>query len=224
MIISKNFLRFTAICGFITVVTTLGIHLFFAEPPADFEERARIFLDNNYLLNRWWIIAHCILVYVAMWGFFLVQYRKSIGFVGLGLMFYSVFMIVEVARQIFVLFYLNGLRSKYITELDLAVKTLLKHDLTTYSLFSNSFFGLFILAFGIGNLCYGLSLYKENGVAKLLSWMMIIWAVVNFLSLTNEFFGNSIIEAFIGKFNFTYQPLIRGILAYWVWDSANKLK
>jgi hypothetical protein len=217
---SKKFLKFTAICGFLSVITTLGIHLVFADVPTDFEERAAVFQNGTYILNHWWIIIHCLLVLVAMWGFFLTQFRKSLGFSGMGFLFFVVFAVVEIIRQMFVLFYLNGLRAKYLAEPDMAVKALYKYDLTTFSMFSNSFFGMFILAFGLANLFYGLSLYKDKGFGKILSWMLIIWALFNFMALANEFMAYEPISNFLGIYNYTYQPFIRGLMAWWVWKKA----
>lgn len=222
MIISKNFIRFTAICGFLTVFTTLGIHLFFSATPTDFEARALLFRDSAYLLNRWWIIIHCLLVLVAMWGFFLVQYRKSIGFAGLGFLFFGVFSITEIVRQMFVLFYLNGLRAKYVNETDVTIKALLKYDLSNFSIFSNSLFGLFILAFGLGNLCYGLSLWREKGFGKILSWMLILWSLGSFTALANEFWVNATISKTIETYNYVYQPLMRMLLAWWVMKTVSQ--
>lgn len=217
---SKNFIKFTAISGFFSVITTLGIHLLFPDVPTDFEERAAIFQDGIYILNRWWVIIHCILVLIAMWGFFLTQFRKSIGFTGLGFIFFVVFAVVEIIRQMFVLFYLNGLRAKYLTETDIVIKSLYKYDLTTFSMFSNSFFGMFILAFGLANFFYGLSLWTEKGFGKILSWMLIIWGLGSFLALANEFLANESIADFLRFYNYSYQPLMRGLLAWWILKKA----
>jgi hypothetical protein len=220
MQINSHFLRFTAICGILTVFTTLGIHLFFAAPPASFEARAMLFQDTTYLLNRWWIVVHCLFCLIAMWGFFLVQHQKSLGFAGLGFMFMVIFAITEIARQLFVLFYLNGLRAKYVAETDVAIKALLAHDLSSYALFSNGFFGLFILAFGLGNLCNGLSLWHEKGITKILSWFLILWSLGSFTALSNEFIQSDLTGKIIEKYNFIYQPFMRAFLALWVWDKT----
>ena len=66
MIIQKNFIRFASVCCFITVITTLGIHAYFPNPPASFEDRLLLFRNKMYLINRWWVIIHCLLVIVAM--------------------------------------------------------------------------------------------------------------------------------------------------------------
>ncbi|HMS70866.1 MAG TPA: hypothetical protein PKD18_22115 [Saprospiraceae bacterium] len=138
----------------------------------------------------------------------------------MGFLFFVIFAAVEIIRQMFVLFYLNGLRARYIEESDAAMKTLLKYDLNNFSSFSNSFFGMFILAFGLANLFYGLSLWIEKGFGKILSWMLIIWGLCTFIALANEFLANQSISNFIGHFNHTYQPMMRGLLAWWVWTNV----
>lgn len=215
----KNFIRFAAICCFLSVITTLGIHLFFPDAPTGFEERARLHNNTMYLLNRWWIIIHCLLALIAMWGVFLVQYKKSPGFSGLGFLFFGVFAITEIARQLLVLFYLNPLRVKYLAETNEAVKTILKLEIENFSLLGTSMFGLFVLAFGLGNLCYGLSLFKEKGFSKVLSWLLILWSFGSFTALGNEFWNSNGINIFIGHYNAFYQPIMRGLLAWWLLKS-----
>jgi hypothetical protein len=72
----QNFLRFAAICSFATVITTLGIHLINFDT-SSFDERAMLYQNPWYLLNRWWVIAHCILALTAMWGVYFVQRQYS---------------------------------------------------------------------------------------------------------------------------------------------------
>lgn len=216
------FLRFAAICGFLTVLTTLGIHAIFPDPPTDFEQRVLLFQDKWYLFNRWWVIVHCLLVLVAMWGFALLQMRKAAGFVGLGMFFFATFAITEIARQLFVLFYLNGLRAKYAAATAPALKETLRLSLDNFGLLSGGFFGLFILAFGLGNLCYGLSLFREKGLGKILSGLLVLWSAGSFLALGNEFWESEILEAFIGQYNTWFQPLMRGLTAWWMWKNVKE--
>ena len=73
-----------------------------------------LFQNSRYLVRRWWVIAYCLLVLVAMWGFFVAQAARAQGWAGLGLTFFAVFAFTEIFRQILVLFYLNGLRAGYL--------------------------------------------------------------------------------------------------------------
>lgn len=215
-----SFLKITAACGFLSIITTLGIHLFFPPVPADFESRAMLFQSSMYLFNRWWIIIHCLLVLVAMWGFYLIQRDKKQEWAGLGFLFFGVFAVVEIFRQFLVLFYLNGLRANYVAETDMTIKGLLKNDINNFTLFSVSFFGLFVFAFGLGNLCYGLSLWGEKRFGKILSWLLILWSLGSMLALSNEFLKSELLAKGIETYNYVYQPVMRGLLALWVWGKA----
>lgn len=215
-----SFLKITAACGFLSIITTLGIHLFFPPVPADFESRAMLFQSSMYLFNRWWIIIHCLLVLVAMWGFYLIQRDKKQEWAGLGFLFFGVFAVVEIFRQFLVLFYLNGLRANYVAETDMTIKGLLKNDINNFTLFSVSFFGLFVFAFGLGNLCYGLSLWGEKRFGKILSWLLILWSLGSMLALSNEFLKSELLAKGIETYNYVYQPVMRGLLAWWVWGKA----
>ena len=100
-----------------------------SDPPAGFEERILLFRNATYLVNRWWVIAHCLLVIVAMWGFALLLFKKTPGLVGLGFLFYCVFGIAEITRQMMVLFYTNVLREQFYTTTDTAIKEGLRSPL-----------------------------------------------------------------------------------------------
>jgi hypothetical protein len=220
MNISPKFLRLGSICCFITVITTLGIHLYFKDPPDDFEQRILLFRNKTYLVNRCWVIAHCLLVIVSMWAFALIQLKKAPGFTGIGFLFFAVFGIAEITRQMYVLYYLNELREQYSIAADPVVKLGLKQTIASGGLLAAPLFGVFIFSFGLGNLCYGLSLFGEKGFDRLLSLLLIIWSLGNFLALANSFWESAALSAFIEKYSFTYQPLIRLLMAWWLWKKA----
>ncbi len=223
MIPSNNFTKFAAICSLLTVITTLGIHLFFPDPPGDFEERVKLYKDSTYLLNRWWVIAHCLLVMVAMWGFALLQFKKSPGFAGLGFIFIAVFAIAEITRQMYVLFYMNELRQQYDLATDAVLKESIKTALTQSGLLGAPLFGLFILAFGLGNLFFGLSLLPEKGFSKILAMLLVVWSLGSFMALGNSFWNNPAVNRFIEHFNYSFQPLMRLLIAAWLWKQSSRL-
>ena len=223
MFIQKRFIQFASICCFLTVITTLGIHLYFPDPPSGFEERLLLFRDKMYLLNRWWVIAHCLLVIVSMWGFAILQMKKAPGFTGLGFLFFVVFAIMEITRQMFVLFYMNELRQQYLLATDPAIKEGIKVTLSSAGQLSAPLFGVFIFTFGFGNLCYGLSLSRERGFSKILSALLIIWAIATFIGFGNNFWKIPAIDQFIEKYSFTFQPFMRAMLGLWLWKKSNTL-
>ena len=224
MIIQKNFIRFASVCCFITVITTLGIHAFFPDPPANFEERLLLFRDKTYLINRWWVIIHCLLVIVAMWGIALLQLKKTPGLTGLGFLFFCVFGIAEITRQMMVLFYINVLREQYVTATDSVIKGELKITLASASQLTGPLFGVFILMYGLGSLCYGLSLIKSKGFSKLLSIMLIIAGIVGFIVLGNNFWKLPSLDRAIEKYSYSFTPLLRALTGIWLWKNSNDLQ
>lgn len=217
----KGFLRFAAVCCFLSVVTTLGIHLFLPAPPEDFEQRALLHTSTTYLLNRWWVIVHCLLVVTAMWGVCLVQWKKALGTAGLGFVFFAVFAVVEITRQLFILFYINELRVQYAAATDLLSKQNLRNLLTYAGLLTAPLFGLFILSFALGNLCYGLSLWKEKGFGKWVSAFLLVWASGTLTAFGNSFWQSESIDRFIAFYNYSFQPLVRALLGVWLWKKAS---
>lgn len=218
----KKFLRFAAVCCLLSVITTLGIHVFFPDAPADFEQRAVLHKNFIYLLNRWWVIIHCLLVVAAMWGFALVQWKKAPGSAGLGFLFFAVFAIAEIGRQMFVLFYINELREQYAAVTDAAAKQNLRNLLTYAGLLTAPLFGLFILVFALGNLCYGFSLWNETGFGKWLGVLLLIWGISGLVVLANQFWKIEGISKIVEVFNYTFQPLLRTLLAVWLWRKSSE--
>jgi hypothetical protein len=218
-----SFIRFTAIACMASVITTMGIHAFFNFDAPTLEERVLLFQNPWYIGSHWWVIVHCLLVIVSMWGFYLVQHKKSKEFVGLGFIFFVVFAITEIFRQLLVLFYLNGMRETYMATNSESIKDFLANSMNNFGLFSYALFGLFILAFAIGNLCYGLSLIGETGLSKMVGVLLLIWSAGVFVALGNEFWEATWLSAFLAPFNLYYQPMIRALIGIWLWKAAQSI-
>lgn len=212
----KNFILFAAIACLITVITTIGIHGLFSYGPLSFEERLLLFKNPIYQLNRWWVIFHCLMVLTAMWGFFLLQFKKSPGFAGLGMMFFAVFSFTEIFRQIAVFFYLNQLRQKYLEATEPGVQEMIVNSMEDFGLIGFSLFGLFILSFALGNLCYGITLINQGKWDSILGWLLLIWGMVTLAIFANEFFNIPVLWDIAEWFSLIFQPLIRLLFGLWL--------
>jgi hypothetical protein len=222
MIVRQRFIRFAAVCCFLSVITALGIHVYFPDPPASFEERLQLYRNTTYLVNRWWVVSHCLLVIFSMWGFALLQFRKAPGTVGIGFLFFGVFSIAEITRQMMVLFYINRLREQFVAATDATVIAELKAALMSAGLMTAPLFGLFILAFGLGSLFYGLSLTSEKGFSRILAIMFLISATASFVLLGNDFWQHATLGNFMDKYNSTFTPLLRLLVGIWLWKKSNQ--
>ena len=223
MVIQKNFIRFASVCCFITVITTLGIHAFFPDPPASFDERILLFRNKTYLVNRWWVIVHCLLVIVAMWGFALLQLKKTPGLTGLGL-----FVLLRVwhcrdhaANDGAVLYkcFERTICNRY--------RCGDQRRIEDYSCKRRSAYRSAIRRF-----------HPHVWIRKSLLWTQFDQnkrvqqtafhhadhsGIVSFIVLGNNFWKIPAIDRVIEKYSYSFTPLLRALTGVWLWKKSNDL-
>ena len=123
-----------------------------------------------------------------------------------------------------VLFYTNALREQYLIAADEVIRNGLKITLASSGQLTAPLFGVFILMFGLGNLCYGFSLINTKGFSKLLSIMLIISGLVSFIMLGNNFWKIPGIDRAIEKYSISFTPLVRALTGVWLWKKSNALQ
>jgi hypothetical protein len=213
-------LKLSAIFGFISVITTLGVHLI-SFPANSFEESVLLYKNTGYLFSQWWIIFHCITVFISMGGVYIAINNKNTIYPYLGLFSFGVFSWTEITRMFLSLTYLSHLRQSYHTQTNELLKTILKSDILNFQYFGSGLFSVFILAFALGNLFFGLELIKSKGLGRLVGIALILWFSTSILALANDFYNISGVSDFFGIYNVTGQPLIRGLIAFWLMKEAN---
>ena len=219
-----NFILVAAICCLLSVITTLGIHSsLFSLGDLGFEDRLKLYENPTYIANRFWIIVHCLFVLISMLGFLLVQFKKSPGFTMLGFTFFAVFSFTEIFRQMFVFFYLNNLRRDYLQADTSTLQEMIQVNMDHAGLLGYAMFGLFIVAFSLGNICYGISLLGGDRRDTILSYLLLFWGIGNLLAFGNEFWSSKAIGTFIEYFSIIYQPLMRALLAFWLYHKYKEI-
>ncbi|MEW7290128.1 hypothetical protein [Aquimarina sp. 2304DJ70-9] len=168
-------------------------------------------------------MVHCLFVLIAMLGFLLIQFKKSRGFTILGFVFFTVFSFTEIFRQMFVFFYLNNLRRSYLEADDLAMREMIQLNMDHAGLIGYALFGLFIVAFALGNICYGLSLLGSNRMDRALAYLLLIWGIGNLAAFGNEFWKSESVGQFIEYFSIIYQPIMRALVGLWMLHKFKKI-
>ena len=222
---SQQFLLFAVICCLLSVITTLGIHSsLFSLGELTPDERLRVFENPKYIASKFWVVIHCLFVLIAMLGFLLIQYRKSPGFTILGFVFFAVFSFTEIFRQMFVFFYLNNLRRSYLATEDEATQQMIQMNMDHAGLIGYALFGLFIVAFALGNISYGISLFGDNKRDKILGILLIIWGIGNLTAFGNEFWVSKSVGVFIEYFSIIYQPIMRALVGLWMLSKLKNMR
>jgi len=208
-------LKLGSIFGFISVITTLGVHLMVI-PAASFEESVNLYNNAWYVFSRWLIIFHCLAVFISMTGVFIAFNNPHNIHAKLGVISFSVFSWTEITRMFLVLTYLSNLRQSYIRQTDPMLKAILKSDIENFSYVGEALFAVFMLAFALGNLFYGIEFFKGKGFSRLVGYFLIIWFLSGMLGLVTSFYHSEALSGFFSVYNITFQPLARALIAFWL--------
>jgi hypothetical protein len=201
----------SAVCAFLSVVTTIGIHSFI-KGPATFEESLVMYKTGYYLFTKWWVIFHCLFVILSIYGLTHYLNERRNPFASAGFTFYAIFGVLEIIRMLLVIHYLGALRDAYLSTNDESVKALMKLSMDSFAGIGNALFAAFTIAILLGNLFTGLACLGDSKSVRYLGVGLIIWCGVLFLSIINEYLNNAGINSFMEVFSLSFQPLIRFVL------------
>lgn len=218
----KIFYTFAAIAAFITVGTNLYIHLtdFVAD---SFEERILLFKNKAYIANRLIIIVHCVLVIISTMGMGLLLQKQAQGFAAMGMLSFIVFGLTEMSRMMFSLNYVNGLRKKYFSETSPQLKQLYEYSLNNAGQVNNIFFRIFIVAFALGLLWYGIALVKRELKAdKIYGYITLFLSAITFTAFGNDFNQTPVVGDIVHWISITVQPLVRFWMGIWIINNGVK--
>jgi hypothetical protein len=216
----KYAIKLGAVFGFITVITTLGVHLI-PIPASTFDEAVILYQNPIYLFSRWLIIFHCIAVIISMSGVYIVINSTHNLHAKLGLMSFSVFSWAEITRMLLSLTYLANLRRNYVEQTDPMLRTILRSDIENFRYVGEGLFALFVLGFALGNLFYGIELSKTKGLSRIVGVLLLIWFLTSIVGLFNLFRPSDAVSGFFEIYSITFQPLTRGLTAYWLWKQIH---
>lgn len=216
---NNTFLRFAAFAAFISALTTLGVH-FLDFPAEGFEARLLLARDTGYILHKWMIIVHCLMVIISMCGVGMLLWHLNRGLAALGMLFFSVFGIAEITRMFSVLAYLNPMREKYLATTDEAIRQILQLQIESFSQGTLILFLVFILAFALGNLFYGMIFLNK---ARQYTWTGIVFlllAMTTFLSFGNTFWEHEFIGSVVEWCGKLFTPLARVVFGIYLWQKS----
>jgi hypothetical protein len=100
---------------------------------------------------------------------------------------------------------------------------MLQQSIEQFSLIGNSLFAIFALAFGLGNLCYGIVLSGSQDKTRLIGYGFLYWAFTSFLGLSNEYLSMNWVDSLMEYNGKVFQPIFRLILGIWLLRRSQKI-
>jgi hypothetical protein len=221
---SPKLLRFAAVCALLTALTTLAVHLMpqLWAGADTFEKQLELRHYEPYLLRLWIVLFHCVLVVISMFAIGLLVARASPGWAGLGFLAFVVFALTEILRTTLALFAANrNLRTRYATNPDQEARSHIRALLEAFSGLNDALFFIFIVAFFLGLLCYGMALVTRSDSDRLIGFLFLGWAALTLPAIFDAVTG---VDSISGKFEwigYGFQPLARASIGAWLWKKSS---
>jgi len=218
----KRLLQSGAVAAFLSVITTIGIHGVITGP-STFEESLVVFRETPYILSKWWVILHCLLVVFSAYGLMHHPGNHNGKLAGLGYTFYVGFGIIEITRMSLVLTYLFNLREKYLQAGSDVQREIFRAALDSFSGIGEGLFVAFIISFLFGNLFFGLSLVAGKSLVRVLGVVLLIWSAASAATLMNVHLRSESLDTLLEYFSISFQPAARLLLGICLWRASQSI-
>jgi hypothetical protein len=218
-------LRLAALAALATALTTLAIHLL---PHAwselrGFEGRLALHSHPVFLNHQWIVLAHCLLVVISMGGVAAARWHRRPVLLAAGLAGFGLFAACEMLRTALSIFALNrAWRAGYAMAGDDAARERFRTLIQGFSGIDEALFFLFLLAFTLGTLCFGLAFVGAAGGDRWIGWLFLAWTALNLPGLADTLAGSALLSPFFAWVGPGFQPLARTALGLWLWRAAER--
>ena len=217
-----RFLRVAAVCSVLSVVTTLMLIFlpeFFASAQG-FEARIARVHETAYRLRAWAYLLHPFITLTAALGIaFALRHRAPL-LALFGALGFTWWAFTEASQQTLTLFAFDRWRVAYAAA-DEATRATIRINAAMYDGIWDGMYMLLLIAFAIGNTCYGIALLSRGGLARVVGGFMLAACVLTVLLFINEL-GISLLPEAVLKWMYpTIQPLGRLLIGVWLWRVAS---
>ena len=227
MEVSPKFLRLAAVCAVITALTTLAIHLMphlWADADS-FEKQLDLRNRELYLTRLWIVLIHCLLVVISMYAVCLLSVRTKPGWAGLGFLAFFVFALTEIFRTSLALFALNRTwRTRYAAISDPQARGSIRALIEAFSGINDALFFIFIVAFFLGLLCYGVALATDKTSDRAMGFLFLTWAALTLPAIIDAVRGVDAISGMFEWVGYGFQPIARASIGVWLWKKSFALQ
>ncbi len=185
-----TFIKISAICAFTTAVTTTLLWLLpkLYAVPQDFDEAVALAKNPLYMARQWVNLLHIPLALTAYFGLTYVLRKRELPKVGLGMIWFLIWGVVEMMGISGIIFSVNGnWRAKY-AEAAPSEQAVLRTNIESYMAQWDSMFFVLLIAFLLATIFFGWATWRGKGLEKLLSYLFWLAAPLTFLIILSGYF------------------------------------
>jgi hypothetical protein len=222
MTFSPAFYRTAAVCSMLSAVTTLllialpGLH---GVGPS-IEARVALLDDPRYVLRAWAYLLHPFLVLGAAMGVAAALRMTAAGAALAGLLGFALWAFTEAAQQTLTLTAFHRWAAAYPTAEE-SVRMVLRIQIETFYVIWDAMFLLLLLAFLAGNVLFGLAMWPQRGLTRLVGGCFFAAAILTAFGISSEL-GGPVVPSPVDAWLYPLiQPAARTIIGIWLWRRAS---
>jgi hypothetical protein len=217
-----RFLRVAAVCSGVSAVTTLMLILlpeFFASAQG-FEARMARVHETAYRLRAWAYLLHPFLVLTAAMGIMYAIRRDAPVLALAGLLGFLAWAFTEAGQQTLTLFAFDRWRVAW-ADADEATRAAIRVNTLMYDGIWDGMYMLLLIAFAIGNACYGTALIVRRGLSRVVGGFLLAACLLTVILFINEL-GLPLLPGPVLDWSYpAIQPLGRLLIGAWLWRAAS---
>lgn len=208
-------------CSALSAVTTLMLIFlpeFFASAQG-FEARMARVHETAYRLRAWAYLLHPFIVLTAALGIaFAIRHRSPV-LALFGVLGFIWWAFTEASQQTLTLFAFDRWRVAYAAA-DEATRATIRINAVMYDGIWDGMYMLLLIAFAIGNACFGVALSTQPGLTRVVGGFMLAACVLTILLFINELGIELLPEPVLSWMYPAIQPLGRLLIGWWLWRMA----
>lgn len=220
------FIKIAAICAFITAVTTFLLWLLpkLYIAPEDFDEAIALSRNSMYMARQWINLLHIPLALMAYFGLAYVLRKRELPKVGIGMIWFLIWGIVEMIGISGIIFSVNGnWRANYVGASS-SEQEILRINIESYLAQWDSMFFVLLIAFLLGTAFYGWATWCGKGLERLLSYLFWLAAPLTILIILSGYFGLEYGTTVVGIVYPILQPVSRFVLGLFLMKNGDNIK
>lgn len=223
---SPRFYRITAICSFISAVTTLCL-IFLPRlypSPANFDENVALIHNPIYTLRLWVYLFHPVFVLAAAMGVAVRLAATRVSLVLPGFLFFSLWAFTEMLQQSLALVANHyAWRAAYEAAGEEAMRSMLRSHMHAFDAIWDALYVLLLIGFIGSHILYSLAFRHFTGLGRALCIFYALAAalsVFNFLNALNiALWADPVMEWVYPLL----QPAARTCIGVWLWKQAREV-
>jgi len=221
----SSFYKTAAVCSALSAVTTLLL-IFLPNwflPIEGFEARMGRVEEPAYVLRSWVYLLHPFLVLMASLAVAMRIRKLASAAAIVGLLGFVLWAFTEAAQQTLTLYAFDKWRVAYATA-DEMLRSQIRVGAMIYDGLWDAMYFLLLIAFSIGNSCFGWALVRQQGLTRIVGYCFLAAVLVTLQYVFAELQWPTLPEQ-IGAWIYpAIQPLGRALIGLWLWRVADETK